>query len=118
AVLHQCFLIIAVDESSVSVSGCAIDRSVHFVKETALKHKVDFFNRFLIYVLKNEEIFIHKWKELWLLKQKGQIDETDEVFNIWTTRLGEWRYKQLIPLSESPARSALLSTPNEISFTL
>lgn len=43
--LHDRFLVIAVDESQAEASGCSIDGSVNKIKEIGAEISVDFFNR-------------------------------------------------------------------------
>lgn len=54
------FVIIAIDESQASASGCSIDKAVHFMTEIGEALKIDFLDRNLVYldndILKSIEI--------------------------------------------------------------
>lgn len=43
--LQHLFLILEVDEAQAGVTGCSIDKSVHFIKSLGNEFAVDFFNR-------------------------------------------------------------------------
>ncbi len=47
-VLHNYFLVIAVDENVNIASGCSIDKSVHFIKEVEKKYKLKLFDRLAV----------------------------------------------------------------------
>jgi hypothetical protein len=55
SVLFNRFLILTVDESFASASGCSIDSSVKVVKFIGEKLKIDFFDRLRIYIEKENE---------------------------------------------------------------
>jgi hypothetical protein len=54
-VLHNRFVIIALDESNYPASGCSIDASTHWLKELGSMMNIDFFDRSIAY-LQNDEI--------------------------------------------------------------
>ena len=45
AVLDNIFVVLSVDSSESSASGCSIDSSVRFIKQVGAELNVDFFNR-------------------------------------------------------------------------
>ena len=47
--LHNRFLVLAVDQSQAGASGCSIDSSVHFVQRLGSELGVDFFNRMVFH---------------------------------------------------------------------
>lgn len=47
-ILHDRFVIIAVDEMANDTSGCSIDASVHIMKKIGEKIHIDFFNRTVV----------------------------------------------------------------------
>lgn len=53
-VLLNRIVLLMVDESMAGASGCSIDTSVAFVKNLALKYKIDLFDRMLITYLDGE----------------------------------------------------------------
>jgi hypothetical protein len=92
-VLHNRFVIIALDESNYPASGCSIDASTHWLKELGAELKIDFFDRSIAY-LQNDEI---KTVSPFQIKQKVQdgivspqtvvfmnnINSFSELFSSW-----------------------------------
>jgi hypothetical protein len=54
-ILHNLFLVLAVDESHQGASGCSIDKSVAFMKHLQKELSIDVFNRMQIELLQNGE---------------------------------------------------------------
>lgn len=44
-IYENLFLILEVNEEQAGVTGCSIDKSVHFLKALGEKYQIDFFNR-------------------------------------------------------------------------
>ena len=55
AILFNTFVILIVDEQKEKASGCSIDSSVRVIKELGKQLNVDFFNRFAIAYIQNDE---------------------------------------------------------------
>ncbi len=49
-IFHNRFVVIAADESAEMPSGCAIDKSVSWMRETGLAMNVDFFDRSVAWI--------------------------------------------------------------------
>ncbi len=59
-ILHDRFVILAVDESKVQASGCSIDNSIHIMKNLEKELGINFFNRLMVWIKKETEWkFIH-----------------------------------------------------------
>jgi hypothetical protein len=89
------FIILAVDESKVSASGCSIDTSVHFVKKMGQELDIDFLTRTNIVVEKDGVLSTVHLSEL-----SDYMDA--DLFNPMVTSLSELNEKWKIPVSESP----------------
>lgn len=79
-IAYDHFVVLAVDESFNTTSGCSIDTSVNALKTLGEKIQVDFFNRELV-AFKDEQVFFVELKHL---KQKfldGSLKENTLVFN-------------------------------------
>lgn len=65
-ILHNRFVIIAVDEMQNQASGCSIDASTRWLKELGLEMNLDFFDRSLAFIKNNElqTVEISKLKSL------------------------------------------------------
>ncbi|NJB85328.1 hypothetical protein GGR26_001073 [Lewinella marina] len=101
-VLHNRFLVLAVDESQAEASGCSIDGSVHFVKELGAEIGVDFFNR-MRFSYRDEAGKIHTVgrEEFKLLYSQGQLSNDTIVFDPLVKELGELRQIFERPLEDS-----------------
>jgi hypothetical protein len=101
-VLHQRFLVLAVDETQAEASGCSIDGSVRFVQELGAEIGVDFFNR-MRFSYRDEQGNIHTVgrEEFKLLYAQGQIGNETIVFDPLIKELGELRQIFERPLEDS-----------------
>ncbi|THH41494.1 hypothetical protein [Neolewinella litorea] len=101
-VLHNRFLVLAVDESEAEASGCSIDGSVHFVKELGAEIGVDFFNR-MRFSYRDDAGKIHTVgrEEFKLLYSQGQLTNETIVFDPLVKELGELRQIFERPLEDS-----------------
>ena len=101
-VLHNRFLVLAVDETQAEASGCSIDGSVNFVKELGAEIGVDFFNR-MRFSYRDQQGKIHTVgrEEFKLLYAQGQLDNESIVFDPLVKELGELRQIFERPLEDS-----------------
>ena len=101
-VLHNRFLVLAVDETQAEASGCSIDGSVNFVKSVGAEIEVDFFNRMRFsYRDDNGKIHTVGREEFKLLYSQGQLKNESIVFDPLVKELGELRQIFERPLEDS-----------------
>ncbi|TRX58641.1 hypothetical protein FNH22_12230 [Fulvivirga sp. M361] len=79
--LHDQFLIILVDESFNSASGCSIDASVHFIQKIEKDLDLNFFDRSKVAFIYKNEVFLESLNDLKLKVSEGVIDENTLTFN-------------------------------------
>lgn len=89
------FIILCVDESISSASGCSIDSSVRFIKELGKTLNIDFFNRMYVYIEKDN---VHRYVHISDLK--NYLDW--KVYNPMITDLKQLREEWLLDVSASP----------------
>jgi hypothetical protein len=110
-VLHNRFVIIALDESNYPASGCSIDASTHWLKELGAMMNIDFFDRSIAY-LQNDEI---KTVLPFQIKQKVQegiispetvvflnsINSFSDLFKNWKNKAADTYLKKyfLVPVA-------------------
>ena len=94
-ILKNRFVILAVDESNATASGCSIDTSVRFVKELGTKLNIDFFDRLQLYIEKDNRFNRVALSDL---HQYGDWD----VYNPMISTLKELRENWKIPVNSSP----------------
>lgn len=101
-VLHDRFIVIAVDETGAEASGCSIDGSVRFLQELSARIGVDFFNRMVFsYRDANGQINTVPRDEFRALYKSGQLANDSIVFDPLVKELGELRQIFERPLEDS-----------------
>lgn len=81
-IVDPCFIIMAVDQSNISASGCSIDSSVKILKEIEKKFDLDLFDRLnLSYENEQGQIEIIKMSEFQNGLKSGQFNTNTIVFN-------------------------------------
>jgi hypothetical protein len=104
-IIHNVAVIIAVDESQASPSGCSIDKAFKLLQQS----EIDFFQRTLIW-----QPFCNTSK-VWDIPtathayQLHQIDGHTQILNSLVTTLNDARENLYIPLSQSWAMAKLSS---------
>lgn len=101
AIYYNYFLAIAVDESFGHVSGCSIDKSVHFLKELGQELHIDFFDRSRQAFIQNGDIILENFKNLKTHINLGMIKKDTLTFDNTVTNLEEFYSSWQIPASES-----------------
>ncbi len=101
SVMYQRFIILMVDETAGSISGCSIDKSVHLLQEISTQLKVDLFNRLQLAYWNGEQIYAGSKSALKEAIEKGQIDPSTTVFNNMVSNKAEFENSWQIPLAES-----------------
>ena len=98
--IYNHFLIIAVENSKIEISGCSIDTITRFVKNLELKYNLSFFDRLIVkYKKNNENIKSASLNEFKTICKTKMIDDDitvfnnlvkniDELENIWETNIG------------------------------
>lgn len=80
-ILYNRFLIIAVDQDFVEVSGCSIDASVKLVQQIQAEFNVDMLNKLSIAFKKEDKIEIASLAQFTALAKSKEIDVNTVVFN-------------------------------------
>ncbi len=100
-ILYNRFIILQVNSTSTSASGCSIDSSVKFIQELGQTYHIDFFDRLTFAYLKNDQIqFAHK-NDFSKLYNEGVINDHTIVFNNLVNTQSEFENQWKIPLKES-----------------
>lgn len=80
-IFYQRFIVLSVDESLNTASGCSIDASVHFLKQVAQKYQVDLFDRRQILYLENDSLRVSSLKAIKEAIGEGKITKDTLIFN-------------------------------------
>lgn len=100
-VLHEKFLVLAVDEGANNASGCSIDSSVRFIKTIEQQLGLNFFDRTQVAFLINDQVFTTDMREIKNEIGNGKIDEETLTFNLQAQNLGEFNSNWLVPVGNS-----------------
>lgn len=101
-ILHNLFLILEVDEEVAGVTGCSIDKSVHFIKSLCEQFNVDFFDRMSVAFLdKNDDVKLVSREDFQKLVDSKQVTADTIVFNNLVQSTEELDSKWKNPFSES-----------------
>lgn len=80
-IVHDLFIVIAVDEQQALASGCSIDKSVHFIKALEAKLGLNLFDRMQVAYRDGSAIRTCSLSEFEKLGLAGTVNEETVVFN-------------------------------------
>ena len=89
------YVVFAVDESAVEITGCSIDASVHFMKTLQEKISADFFNRMNVLVHVGSANKLISYNDL-------ENYRGESVFNPRIERLEQLRENWLVKITNAP----------------
>lgn len=100
--IDNLFLILEVDEERAGVTGCSIDKSVHFIKALGEKFSVDFFDRMCVaYLDKNTNLKLASRDEFQTLVHTSEVNTDTIVYNNLVQTSDELASNWKIPFSQS-----------------
>ena len=100
-ILHDRFVVIAVDESQHAATGCSIDKSVHLMLGLEQKLNVCFTDRKAIAYVVQSRITTSPMHEFWALRKAGRITADTVVFDNLVKTLGEFKREWQKPFGQS-----------------
>ncbi|MBO6515228.1 MAG: hypothetical protein JJ975_01585 [Bacteroidia bacterium] len=100
-ILHDRFIVLAVDEASASATGCSIDKSVHAFQEIDSNYQLDLFNRLRSYQLVDNAIQPHDSTSIKSGLKTGKITARSSMINPLVSNLGQVRRQLVQPLSDT-----------------
>lgn len=101
-VKENLFLILEVDEEQAGVTGCSIDKSVHFLKGLGDKLGVDFFDRMNVsYIDADGKVNLVNRSEFESLVKEGIVNANTLVFNNLVQNSADFAGQWIIPFRDS-----------------
>lgn len=97
-ILHNRFLVFAVDESMNNAGGCSVDKLFKFTKELSSKFNIDFLNRFNVVIKNGETVNTLTIAEIEKQISENTIDRDSIVFNTLISSIGELQNAFEVPL--------------------
>ena len=95
------FIIIGLDQSNTSASGCSIDASVHFIQELEKKYKVQLLDRMNVSFKQGDYITYKPMAEFKKMAKAKAISKNTIVFNNLVTNKQEYLEHWEVPAAES-----------------
>ena len=96
-ILHNRFIVVALDEQTAAASGCGIDKSVHFIQELSAQMNIDFFQRTVV-VYQNESGWTEApMNQFWAMRKALIVNDNTLVVDTTIRTLGELRQKLIVP---------------------
>jgi hypothetical protein len=99
--LHDQFIILAVDESKLGASGCSIDSSVRTLREIEQRLGVNLLDQGKISFIEDGNVITSKLQEIKEYIHGGNLKEETPVFNPMINKKEDLSEKWLIPANES-----------------
>jgi hypothetical protein len=100
-VLNHLFIVILVDENVTQISGCAIDKSVAFIKRVEQQFNVNLFDRMNVAYQSDKIIEICTMQQFQELINAGKVNDQTIVFNNLVGSKKEFEINWQIPLYKS-----------------
>ena len=101
-ILHERFVVLAVDESMAGASGCSIDSSVAFLRSLGARHERDLFDRMRFsYETPDGQVQTVGKDEFAQLFAEGAIDLNTPVFDTLVNNLDGLQHHFRKPLGDS-----------------
>lgn len=100
-VLHDHFIVLAVDETTKDASGCSIDKSVHFMQGLEGQFGLNLFDRSQQAFLVDERVQFVEVKNLKAQVQAGAIGPETPTFNPLMATVGQLQTEWLVPAAKS-----------------
>ena len=97
---HNHFIVLMVDESQNTASGCSIDKSVAFIRNLGAELQINFFNRLAIPFLENNQVISYPFQNISGLVEKGMIKSDSQIFNLQVNNLDEFERSFILPFEQ------------------
>ncbi|MEZ4987780.1 MAG: hypothetical protein R2795_22585 [Saprospiraceae bacterium] len=101
ALLHNRFVILAVDESQAGASGCSIDSSVQFLQQLGAHYQRDLFDRMRFSYEKEGQVHTVDHETFSNLYANGSINDETIVFDPLVDNVEKWQAAFRKPLKDS-----------------
>jgi hypothetical protein len=100
-VLHNRFIVLAVDENYTAASGCSIDKSTEVIRKLSTALQIDLFDRLSVNYLSKGEWLSCKASELKNKINLGEFTPQTMVFNTLAQTKKDLETKMLVPAEET-----------------
>ncbi|MBD0778819.1 ABC transporter ATPase [Maribacter sp. ANRC-HE7] len=98
---YKRFIILALDQTNASASGCSIDASVHFIQQLEKKYNVELLDKMNVSYKQGEFVAYKALNEFKKMAKQRAVSKNTIVFNNLVTNKGEYLEHWEVPASES-----------------
>ncbi len=98
---YKRFIIIGLDQSGQSATGCSIDASVHFIQNLEKKYNVELLDKMNVSYKQGEFVAYKTLLEFKAMARQKAISKNTIVFNNLVATKGEYKEHWEVPASES-----------------
>lgn len=98
---YKRFLVIALDQSAQSATGCSIDASVHFIQQLEKNYKVDLLDKMNVSYKQGEFVAYKTLLEFKAMAKQKAISKNTIVFNNLVATKAEYKEHWEVPASDS-----------------
>lgn len=99
--LHDQFIVLAVDESKLGASGCSIDSSVRTLREIEQKLNISLLDQGKVSFISDGQVITSKLQEVKDYIKAGNLQEDTRIFNPLINRKEDLSEKWIIPAKDS-----------------
>jgi hypothetical protein len=100
-ILHNRFIVVIVDESNASASGCSIDKCVKFMIKEEERFKIRLMDRLLLAFMDDKKVSVLRKDQFEKLLQQGELNENTIVFNNLIDKKSQLDTEWMVPLKDS-----------------
>lgn len=98
---YKRFIVIGLDQSQASASGCSIDASVHFIQSVEQKFKVVLLDKMNVSYKQGEYVAYKPLKDFKKMAKEKAVSKNTVVFNNLVATKAEYTEHWEVPASES-----------------
>lgn len=98
---YKRFIILALDQSQTSASGCSIDASVHFIQQLEKKYNVELLDKMNVSYKQGDFVAYKPLVEFKKMAKQKAVSKNTIVFNNLVASKGEYMEHWEVPASES-----------------
>ncbi|WP_296383980.1 ABC transporter ATPase [Winogradskyella sp.] len=100
-IVYKRFIVIALNQSLNSATGCSIDASVHFIQELEKEYNVDLMDKMNVSYKQGEFIAHKSLLDFKKMAKDKAVSKNTIVFNNLVTNISEFNENWEVPASES-----------------
>ncbi len=100
-IVYKRFIVIALNQSLNSATGCSIDASVHFIQGLEQKYNVDLMDKMNVSYKQGEFVAYKSLVDFRKMAKDKAVSKKTIVFNNLVTNIAEFKENWEVPASES-----------------